>query len=92
MAVWMLQWLWMTVVVHVQYLVNIGSSLRGVYQIRMGTQYRVAKAFTSHKSQKVFHGRCELDSHADTFVAGSAIFGQPDYARVIAAMRAELAK
>ena len=53
-----------------QYLVNIGSSLRGVYQIRMGTQYRVAKAFTSHKSQKVFHGRCELDSHADTFVAG----------------------
>jgi ribulose-phosphate 3-epimerase len=28
---------------------------------------------------------------ADTFVAGSAIFGQPDYAKVIAAMRAELA-
>jgi ribulose-phosphate 3-epimerase len=28
---------------------------------------------------------------ADTFVAGSAIFGQPDYARVIAAMRQELA-
>ncbi|HEY0886341.1 MAG TPA: ribulose-phosphate 3-epimerase [Ramlibacter sp.] len=27
---------------------------------------------------------------ADTFVAGSAIFGQPDYARVIAAMRAAL--
>ena len=27
---------------------------------------------------------------ADTFVAGSAIFGQPDYAQVIADMRAEL--
>jgi ribulose-phosphate 3-epimerase len=29
---------------------------------------------------------------ADTFVAGSAVFGQPDYAGVIRAMRAELAK
>ncbi|WP_199101415.1 ribulose-phosphate 3-epimerase [Aquitalea sp. ASV11] len=29
---------------------------------------------------------------ADTFVAGSAIYGQPDYQAVIAAMRAELAK
>lgn len=29
---------------------------------------------------------------ADTFVAGSAIFGQPDYQAVIAAMRAEIAK
>ena len=28
---------------------------------------------------------------ADTFVAGSAIFGQNDYARAIAQMRAELA-
>jgi ribulose-phosphate 3-epimerase len=28
---------------------------------------------------------------ADTFVAGSAIFGQPDYAAVIQAMRAALA-
>ena len=28
---------------------------------------------------------------ADTFVAGSAIFGQQDYAGTIAAMRAELA-
>ncbi len=27
---------------------------------------------------------------ADTFVAGSAIFGQPDYARVVASMRAAL--
>ncbi len=31
------------------------------------------------------------DAGADTFVAGSAIFGQGDYRRVIAAMRAELA-
>ncbi|MES1951528.1 ribulose-5-phosphate 3-epimerase CbbE [Salinisphaera sp. S4-8] len=30
------------------------------------------------------------DAGADTFVAGSAIFGQPDYAKVIADMRAEL--
>ncbi len=29
---------------------------------------------------------------ADTFVAGSAVFGAPDYGKVIAAMRAELAK
>ena len=29
---------------------------------------------------------------ADTFVAGSAIFGKPDYAAVIAAMRSELAQ
>jgi ribulose-phosphate 3-epimerase len=32
------------------------------------------------------------DAGADTFVAGSAIFGQPDYQAVIAAMRAELAR
>jgi ribulose-phosphate 3-epimerase len=29
---------------------------------------------------------------ADTFVAGSAIFGQPDYKAVIDAMRAEIAR
>jgi ribulose-phosphate 3-epimerase len=32
------------------------------------------------------------DAGADTFVAGSAIFGKPDYRSVIAAMRAELAR
>jgi len=32
------------------------------------------------------------DAGADTFVAGSAIFGKPDYAAVISAMRAELAR
>jgi ribulose-phosphate 3-epimerase len=31
------------------------------------------------------------DAGADTFVAGSAIFGQPDYAAVIQAMRSALA-
>ncbi len=32
------------------------------------------------------------DAGADTFVAGSAIFGKPDYRTVIEAMRAELAR
>jgi ribulose-phosphate 3-epimerase len=32
------------------------------------------------------------EAGADTFVAGSAIFGKPDYAEVIRAMRSELAK
>ncbi|MET0209879.1 MAG: ribulose-phosphate 3-epimerase [Burkholderiaceae bacterium] len=35
--------------------------------------------------------RAAADAGADTFVAGSAIFGQPDYAKVIGAMRAQLA-
>ena len=35
--------------------------------------------------------RAAADAGADTFVAGSAIFGQPDYRAVIAAMRARLA-
>ena len=35
--------------------------------------------------------RSVADAGADTFVAGSAIFGQPDYRAVIAAMRAKLA-
>ena len=34
--------------------------------------------------------RAAADAGADTFVAGSAIFGQPDYKAVIAAMRARL--
>ena len=32
------------------------------------------------------------DAGADTFVAGSAIFGQPDYAKVIADMRAQISQ
>ena len=41
---------------------------------------------------KVDNIRRVVDTGADTFVAGSAIFGQPDYRSVIDAMRAELAK
>ena len=40
---------------------------------------------------KVDNIRRVADAGADTFVAGSAIFGQPDYTQVIAAMRIELA-
>ena len=40
---------------------------------------------------KVDNIRRVADAGADTFVAGSAIFGQRDYAAVIAAMRARLA-
>jgi ribulose-phosphate 3-epimerase len=40
---------------------------------------------------KVDNIRAVADAGADTFVAGSAIFGQPDYAAVIAAMRERLA-
>jgi ribulose-phosphate 3-epimerase len=41
---------------------------------------------------KVDNIRRVADAGADTFVAGSAIFGKPDYKAVIDAMRAELAK
>jgi ribulose-phosphate 3-epimerase len=41
---------------------------------------------------KVDNIRRIADAGADTFVAGSAIFGQPDYRQVIGAMRAELAR
>jgi ribulose-phosphate 3-epimerase len=40
---------------------------------------------------KVDNIRSVADAGADTFVAGSAIFGQPSYREVIAAMRRELA-
>jgi len=41
---------------------------------------------------KIDNIRAVAEAGADTFVAGSAIFGQADYAEVIRAMRAELAK
>jgi len=41
---------------------------------------------------KVDNIRQVAEAGADTFVAGSAIFGQPDYTQVIKAMREELAK
>jgi ribulose-phosphate 3-epimerase len=40
---------------------------------------------------KVDNIRAAFDAGADTFVAGSAIFGKPDYAATIAAMRRALA-
>jgi ribulose-phosphate 3-epimerase len=41
---------------------------------------------------KVDNIRRAADAGADTFVAGSAIFGQADYKAVIDAMRAELSR
>ena len=41
---------------------------------------------------KVDNIRSVADAGADTFVAGSAVFGQPSYKAVIDAMRAELAR
>ena len=41
---------------------------------------------------KVDNIRSVADAGADTFVAGSAIFGQPDYKAVIDAMRSQLAR
>jgi len=41
---------------------------------------------------KVDNIRAAADAGADTFVAGSAIFGQSDYRAVIAAMREQLAR
>ena len=40
---------------------------------------------------KVDNVRAVASAGADTFVAGSAIFSEPDYAKVIARMRAEIA-
>ena len=40
---------------------------------------------------KISNIRQVADAGADTFVAGSAIFGSEDYAQTIAEMRAELA-
>ena len=42
-----------------------------VHGIRLGTPYRtIAKTFVSTSDMPVFFGRCELDTHANTFVAG----------------------
>ena len=46
---------------------------RVVSRVRVGAQYvtrHVSKVFTATASQGVFDGRVELDTHADTFVAG----------------------
>jgi ribulose-phosphate 3-epimerase len=41
---------------------------------------------------KIDNIKAAAEAGADTFVAGSAIFGQPDYKAVIDAMRAQLAQ
>ncbi len=73
----------------------IDSTLRKAEQVR--------KVIDSHSSEtgrdirleidggvKIDNIRRIADAGADTFVAGSAIFGQPDYKAVIDAMRVEL--
>ncbi|MFO1329079.1 MAG: ribulose-phosphate 3-epimerase [Rubrivivax sp.] len=69
----------------------IESSLRKVEQVRRlidasGRDIRLQV----DGGIKVDNIRRVADAGADTFVAGSAIFGQRDYRAVIAAMRAEL--
>ncbi len=66
---------------------------------------RARALIDGHERDTGHHVRLEVDggvkpdnigriaaAGADTFVAGSAIFGQPDYAAVISAMRAALAR
>ena len=71
----------------------IGSALRKIERLR-----RIIDASGRDIHLEVDGGikvdniRRVADAGADTFVAGSAIFGQPDYKKVIDAMRAELAR
>jgi ribulose-phosphate 3-epimerase len=75
----------------------IDSALRKIEQAR-----RMIDAENSRSGREIaleVDGGIKVDNigrvaaaGADTFVAGSAIFGQPDYAAVIAAMRAELSR
>lgn len=71
----------------------IDSALRKIEQARR----RIAASGRDIRLEvdggiKAANIRRVADAGADTFVAGSAIFGQPDYANVIADMRAELEK
>ncbi len=70
----------------------IDSALRKIEQARQ----RIAQSGRDIRLEvdggiKVDNIREVADAGADTFVAGSAIFGQPDYKAVIDAMRARLA-
>ena len=66
-------WKWF---VHVMrgYLFGRKVRERQVCQVRVVRRYKavrsVSKTFVSNKEVQVCHGRCELDTHADTFVAG----------------------
>ena len=75
----------------------IESSLRKLAQARRRIDVHHAETGREIRLEidggvKVDNIRRIADAGADTFVAGSAIFGQSDYARVIAAMRSELAR
>ncbi|MEN9418349.1 MAG: ribulose-phosphate 3-epimerase [Pseudomonadota bacterium] len=75
----------------------IGSALRKVAQARALIDAERARSGREIALQvdggiKVDNIRAVADAGADTFVAGSAIFGQPDYAQVIAAMREQVAR
>jgi len=74
----------------------IDSTLRKVVQARKIIDAEHARsgreiALEVDGGIKVDNIRAVADAGADTFVAGSAIFGQPDYKAVIDAMRARLA-
>jgi ribulose-phosphate 3-epimerase len=74
----------------------IDSALRKVAQARRIIDAEQARsgreiALEVDGGIKVDNIRAVADAGADTFVAGSAIFGQPDYKAVIDAMRARLA-
>ena len=84
--------------------VNPGFGGQGFIDSALRKVERLRKLIDSHRQQtgrdirlqvdggiKTDNIRRVADAGADTFVAGSAIFGQPDYRAVIAAMRAELA-
>jgi len=75
----------------------IDSALRKVAQARALIDAERARSGREIALQvdggiKVDNIRAVADAGADTFVAGSAIFGQRDYRAVIAAMREQLAR
>lgn len=56
-------------------------------------QYLIAPSILSADFARLGEDTAKaLAAGADMFVAGSAIFGQPDYKKVIDQMRSELAK
>ena len=74
----------------------IDASLRKVEQVRRLIDTETQRSGRQIRLEvdggiKVDNIRRVADAGADTFVAGSAIFGQPDYAAVIGAMRTQLA-
>lgn len=75
----------------------IDSALRKLELARKKIEAHVAQGGRDIRLEidggvKVDNIRRIADAGADTFVAGSAIFGQPDYKAVIDAMRAQLAR